>query len=166
MAAESTSISILYRCLRTRLCSGTKPVLGGQQGFTLVELLVAMSLMAIGIFAVIGMQLFSMNSDRIAHRLTVASSLAQQVFEDIMLWDPATAKGQCFVSAGTYPYYADPNNPSAATYTVPGAGTFTPTYTTTLGTGGNGVPTGVTKVVVTVTGAGRSISITGFKRRV
>lgn len=138
-----------------------------QRGFTMVELLVAITLMAIGLFAVAGMQVFAMNSNTIAHRLTVASSLAQQVFEDIMLWDPASAQGECFVNSNTYTYCADPvNNPGVTTITVPGAGTFTPTYVTTVGTGANGVPSGLTKVVVTVTGAGRTVTITGFKRRV
>lgn len=57
--------------------------LNNQKGFTLVELLVAITLMVIGVFAVIGMQTVALQSNSIADQLTVATSLASGAIEDI-----------------------------------------------------------------------------------
>lgn len=54
-----------------------------QNGFTLVELLVAITLMVIGVLAVIGMQTVALQSNSIANQLSVATSLASEALEDI-----------------------------------------------------------------------------------
>ena len=58
-----------------------------EKGFTLVELLVAITIMAIGILAVVQMQVVALQSNSIANKLGVATSLAQKVMDDIQSWD-------------------------------------------------------------------------------
>nr|WP_281415123.1 prepilin-type N-terminal cleavage/methylation domain-containing protein [Geobacter hydrogenophilus] len=134
-----------------------------QKGFTLVELLVAILLMTVGIFAVIAMQTTSMQANSIAMRLSVATSLAQEALEDILSLPPDDVT---LNSAGTFR-----NSVTRLPYplhksTIEGGGTYTATYTTKVGPDGV-VPQGITKViveVVEVARSGRSVAVTGFKR--
>ena len=135
-----------------------------QRGFTMVEVLVAMLLIVIGIFAVIGMQLAALRADSHAHQLSVATSMAQQELEDIMSWDPSDARIDV-ADGGPYNYFPDPANPANNFITIPGAGTFATTFNTLRGTSTNGITTGVTRVVVMVNyGNNSTVTITGFKR--
>jgi type IV pilus modification protein PilV len=139
-----------------------------RQGFTLIEVLVAMTLMVIGIFAVIGMQTTAMTANSSANQLTVATSLGQQVLEDIMSWSTSDSRiNPVPPSDGAFAYYPDPANPTNTFVTVPGAGKFTPTCTRTFGTSANGIPQGVVRIVVTVTYSNnKTVTFTGFKRLV
>lgn len=130
-----------------------------QNGFTLVELLVAILLMTVGIFAVIAMQTTSMKANSIAMRLSVASSLAQEALEDILsrsVDDTDLNPDGTFRNSGKRSY---PLRKS----TIEGGGTYSATYETTVGPA-NGVPQGITQVIVRVTGSSRSVAVTGFKR--
>jgi len=139
-----------------------REVLKNQNGFTLIELLVAVLLMSIGIFAVIGMQTFSINGNSISMKLSVASSLAQEALEDILSWKSDDTRITKSVAYAEY----DLNPATAAkTITIPAAGTYSASYATTVGPAA-GIPYGVTKVTVTVTGGGRTVTVTGFKRTV
>ncbi|CAG0941330.1 hypothetical protein ANRL1_00500 [Anaerolineae bacterium] len=131
--------------------------LKNQHGFTLVEMLVAILLMTVGIFALVGMQTVSMNANSISMKLSVATSLAQEVLEDIVSWRPNDSR---LTTAGPQTYDLDPK-PTATSITIQGAGTYSATYITTAG------PTdGTVRVTVTVTGGDRSVTITGLKRTV
>lgn len=55
-----------------------------QKGFTLLELLVAVSLMAIGLLAVVSMQAVAINSNSIANRSAVATAFGQGVMDEIL----------------------------------------------------------------------------------
>lgn len=133
---------------------------GSQKGFTLVELLVAILLMTVGIFAVIAMQTTSMNANSIAMRLSVASSLAQEVLEDILSWP---ADNPNFKTAGTYSYDLDPKTEGNG-ITIQGGGTYSATYQTIVGSDGTGVPQGITQLIVRVAGSDRDVTVSGFKR--
>lgn len=123
----------------------------GQSGFSLVELLVAITILAIGLFALAEMQTVAMKSGTIAQKITVATSLAQEAMEDIMSRDPADPSLN--TSAANISYA---NNVSIA-----GAGTFNVTYTVTIAT----PATGTTQIVVTVAGSGiQPVTITGYKK--
>lgn len=132
---------------------------GNQKGFTLVELLVAILLLTVGIFAVIAMQTTSMNANSIAMRLSVASSLAQEALEDI-LSRPADTPD--FRTSSIYDYDLDPTT-DGKSITLQGGGTYSATYETIVGQAA-GVPQGITQIIVTVTGGGRTVSVSGFKR--
>jgi prepilin-type N-terminal cleavage/methylation domain-containing protein len=155
---------------RRRGYGAVRNKLGNQNGFTMAELIIALALLLIGIFAVISMQIVSMKSNTLAHQVSVATELAQQALEDIMAFDSGDTT---ITVAGTYAYNRFVVNPSASpvsyanTLTLPGAGTYTVNYTTTVGTSANGIPTGVSRVVVLVSFTnGQTITITGFKRTV
>ena len=132
------------------------------KGFTLVEVLVALTLMAIGIIAIVNMQSVAMKSNTIAYKLSVATNLGQEVIEDLLAKNQDDPMFTTAVSNAVYDL--DPNT-AANSKTVTGAGTFSANYTTTKGTGSNGVPINVVSVVVTVTGNQiNPVSFTGFKR--
>ncbi len=131
----------------------------GQRGFTLVELLIAITLLSVGLFALAQMQTIAMKGGTVAHKVTVAMSLAQEAMEDIMSWDP-NSQPNLTTSVATPVVYA--NNVQVA-----GAGTFNITYTTTTST----PAIGITQIVVTVTDSGTAtgsgihpVVITGFKK--
>ena len=140
-----------------------KRLQGNERGFTMVEMLIAILLMTIGLLAVLTMQDVALNANSISMRLTVATSLSQEALEDILAWDPDN-HAELKTSTANAVYDLDPNA-SATSITVPGAGSYNATYTTTVGPA-SGIPKGLTKVIVTVTGAGRSVTVTGFKRTV
>jgi hypothetical protein len=120
--------------------------------------------MTVGLLAVLTMQDVAINANSISMRLTVATSLAQEALEDILSRNPDT-HADLKTSTANVVYDLDPNS-AATTISVPGAGSYSATYTTTVGPDASGIPDGVTRVVVTVTGGGRTVSVTGFKRTV
>lgn len=130
-------------------------IIRDQKGFTLLELLVAVTLLAIGLLAVASMQATAINGNAIANRNTVISSLAQEVMEDIVSWKssppPADARLLTTVSNANYPL----RNP-----TIAGAGTFSAVYSVTP----NNPVTQVSKIDVTVTGANKTVTLTCYKR--
>ncbi|MRR07605.1 MAG: prepilin-type N-terminal cleavage/methylation domain-containing protein [Deltaproteobacteria bacterium] len=128
-----------------------------QQGFSLVELLVAISILSIALLAVAGMQVVALNANSLANGLTVASSLAQAAMEDIMSWDPNGGAFDASVSNVTYDL--DPKT-AATSLTISGAGTFSATYSINTATPGSGV----VEIQVRVTGGGRNVSVTSYKR--
>ncbi len=144
-----------------------KRLSGNQDGFTMVEMLIAILLMTVGLLAVLTMQDVAINANSISMKLTVGTSLAQEALEDILSWNPDT-HADLKTSTANAVYDLDPNSSAATTISVPGAGNYSATYTTTVGPDPSGVPDGVTMVVVTVTetGSGRTIKVTGFKRTV
>ena len=151
---------------KNRKSGKNRSYLKNQQGFTLVELMVAVTLIAIGVFAVLGMQLAALHADTHAHQLSVSTSMAQQVLEDIMSWSDSDSRING-ADGNTFKYYPDPANPANTYITIVGVGVLTPTYTITRGTSLNGITTGVTRVVVQVSyGNGYTVTITGFKRMV
>ena len=146
-----------------------KSIERNQKGFTLLEILVAMSLMTIGIFAVIGMQSVAMNANKYANQLSVATSLGQQVLEDILSWEASDSRiNPTPASDGAFVYNPDPANPANTYITIAGAGTYTTTCARTLGTSANGIPIGVVRITVTITYANdsKNVTLTGFKRLV
>ena len=110
-----------------------------EKGFTLVELLVALTLMAIGILAVVQMQVVGMKTSSIANNLSVATGLANEVMEDIQSWDlntppvvnlfdpPAPA-----YTLGNQVYDRFQGARNVNSITIPSAGTFMATYNVTL----------------------------------
>ena len=59
----------------------------GKKGFTLIEMLVGLVLLAIGLLAIAGMQIRSVNGNSFSANLTQASILAQDRFESLRQLD-------------------------------------------------------------------------------
>ena len=128
------------------------------KGFSLVELLMAITLLAIGLFAVAGMQTVAMNANTIANKISVSSSIAQEVMEDIISWPQDSPSLN--TTAANIVYDLDKGS-AATTITVTGAGTFSATYSTTTST----PISGMTQIAVRVTCSGiQPVIITSYKR--
>lgn len=136
-----------------------------ERGFSLVELLIAITILAIGLLAVAGMQSTAISSNAWANRLSTATSLAQEVMEDLLAKD---ATDVIFSATSTAAYDLCPDalaTPPATTcpatsITISGAGTFSATRTITI----NNPVTGTVKIDVSVTDQTRTVTFTGYKR--
>ncbi len=96
-----------------------KKLISGQNGFTLLEVLIAISIFAIGLLAVATMQLSAIGGNRSGNRLTAATFLAEAQIE--------TLKNSGLSSAALTPgNYSDPNNP--VDETGAGGGAFNRTW--------------------------------------
>jgi len=133
-----------------------------EKGFTLVELLVALTLMTIGILAMVQMQIVAMQSNSMANRLSVATSLSQEVMDDIQSWDINTppVNGAFTANSANVVYARLGAGLNASSITFPDSGTYSAVYTITL------VPPDLTTafISVTVTGGGRTVTLTSLKR--
>ena len=140
-----------------------------ESGFSLVELLIAMSILAVGLLATVSMQATALQRNGFAQRTTEVAALARGAMDDLM----SRPGGSVFfqTAAPGIPFDLDPNT-AALTQTIQGA-----TYSATVIVTPNaavlvgGVPPAVsvpnlTQVIVTVTGGGRTATVTEFKRAV
>jgi len=94
---------MLYFNKKTHIFSGEREM-SGENGFTLIEILIAISIFAIGLLAVAALQITAFNGNRLGDEVTKATTLAQTQVEVL--------KGADFNSAALAPgNYVDPNNP-------------------------------------------------------
>jgi len=140
---------------------------GNQKGFSLVELLVAIMLFSIGIMAIATIQDIAIRENRHANTIASAGAIAQEVMENILSWDSSDAR---FPSSGsvTANYAQLGSTGNAASVLIPGAGTFTATYTMTANAQLNGAGATIadfTRIDVTVTNGTISYTLTGYKSR-
>ena len=98
-----------------------------QKGFTLLELLIAMSLLAIGLLAAASMQGTAANANYLANRVSVANNLVQQAAEDFLSLGKTDLKLNQS-TGGKVAYGTDVQ--------VPSAGTFRTKYQVTTNTDG------------------------------
>ena len=125
-----------------------KRVLNNRNGFSLVELLIAITIFAVGLLAVSGMQVTSKASS-----VSVASSLALSVMEEFMVMSSSAAivtTNQIIPASWS------------ADRTFAGAGTYEITYTVQTDT----PVSNVARIAVSVSGGDLSSPVTmvGFKR--
>ena len=122
-----------------------------QSGFTLIELFIAIMILAIGLSAAATMQAVALDSNSIANRISVSSSLAQQVAEEISsrsIADPLLNTN----SAGTYQFddWSTGAQQLVNSLSIAGAGTFTASYTIRANTFTGASFPGMTESQVTV----------------
>jgi prepilin-type N-terminal cleavage/methylation domain-containing protein len=126
-------------------------------GFSIIELLVAITILSVALMALVGMQSIAIKHTSISHKISVAESLAQEVIDDVLAYDISDPR---INSSQTFNYVFDPNT-NATSVTVAGAGTLSATVTTAINT----PAAGTTFVIVTVTGSGiQPVTIAGYKR--
>jgi len=124
------------------------------EGFTLLELLIAVTIFAIGLLTVAGMQVTAMQAGTTAQTQSVATALAQGVFEELMSRDPAAALFNA--EADEEPYAID--------QTILGQLTGGDNYQAVYSISPDTPATGLARVDVRVTGNNRSVRLSGFKR--
>jgi len=130
-----------------------KRVLNNRNGFSLVELLIAITIFAVGLLAVSGMQVTAIKGNSKASSVSVASSLALSVMEEFMVMSSSAAivtTNQIIPASWS------------ADRTFAGAGTYEITYTVQTDT----PVSNVARIAVSVSGGDLSSPVTmvGFKR--
>jgi len=131
-----------------------------QKGFTLIELMIALTIFAIGLLSVAGMQITAIKANASSNTLSVAGAVAQRVTEEILSNDSTDPFFQSPQADAVFDL--DPDT-AATTLDVAGAGTYSATYTLTTN-----VPVdNVSRIVVVVNGPnGRTATLTSFKRAI
>jgi len=127
----------------------------GQKGFTLLELLVAMSILTVGLLGLATMMSSGIGSDRFAHVVAVEGSVGSLVVEEITSRNGDDAIFAAAIADATY----DLDPASAATTRVVNGRTYSATYSVTP----NSPVTGVAAVSVTITGGGRTVTLNALK---
>ena len=129
---------------------------GSEKGFSLLELMIALSILAIGLLAMASMLTTGMGSNQMAQRVTVETSLAYSVLDELMARD---ASDTIFdVDQMNVVYDLDPDSANT-TRTVQGR-----TYSATYSIDVNNPVTGVVRIDITVTDGERTFTLTSFKR--
>ncbi len=141
-----------------------------ESGFSLIELLIAMSILAVGLLATVTMQVTALQRDGFAQRTTEAAALARGAMDDLMSRPGGDVFFQTAVAAPGIAFDLDPNT-AATTQTIQGA-TYSATVVVTPNASvsvGGAAPVSIlnlTQVILTVTGGGRTATVTEFKRAV
>jgi type IV pilus assembly protein PilV len=141
-----------------------------ESGFSLIELLIAMTILAVGLLATVTMQATALQRDGFAQRTTEAAALSRGAMDDLMSRPGGDVFFQTAVAAPGIAFDLDPNT-AALTQTIQGA-TYSATVIVTPNASvsvGGAAPVSVlnlTQVVLTVTGVGRTATLTEFKRAV
>lgn len=133
-------------------------------GFTLIEILIALTIFSIGLLAIAGQQLTAISFNSGSNLRTSTTAVAQGVMEEVMSWP---GNHDDFASDNTYNASIDPNDSDGdgddTTLQLEGAGSYSASYT--VDTGWQGI-TNLARIDVTVqeTNGGRTITLTNFKR--
>jgi len=93
---------------------------GGTQGFTLIEVLMAIGILAIGILAVFSMQISAVNGDAAARMRTEATILASRLAEEQMSlnYDNVVPEGPAKVGVYTWKIDVQNDSPMRSTKTI------------------------------------------------
>jgi len=135
-----------------------------QKGFTLIEILIAITIFAIGLLAIAGLQVSAINSNTGSNLRTATTAMAQGVMEQIMALDGNNSALQV-AGIHTDIINIDPNNVDADnnnwTSTLQGSGSFTANWTVAV----NNPVQNISRITVSVQeDGGRTITLIGFKR--
>ncbi len=96
--------------------------LTNQKGFTLLELLVALTIFAVGMLSVASMQVTALRENANSHSRTAAVSLASGIVEEIQRWAPNDTRLSSDVEKVKWTYFPGDS------ITIDGAGTFQAFY--------------------------------------
>ena len=133
-------------------------------GFTLLEVIVALTIFAVGMLGIAGVQLNAFDFNSNSNARTVAATLAQGAMERILSTDSSNANFKSTSvdkSCADDVCYLDPDNHTATTLDISGSGTYSATWSVTPNT----PVTDIATISVTVTGsAGKTVTLTNYKR--
>ncbi len=131
-------------------------------GFSLVELMIAMTIFAVGLLAVVSMQLTAIRGNSSANSLTTATAIAEGIIEEILAW---SGDNPVFEVDDPGRSWIFSESDSSESISLAGAGTFQARYAIDADYG----VSKLTRVQVTVSRPGggqrQSVILVGFKRR-
>lgn len=128
---------------------------GNEKGFTLLELLVAMSVLSIGILGVATMMATGIGTGRFAHVVAVESSIASSVLEEMTARDGSDTVFSTNVTGAIY----DLDTSTVDTGRMVQGRRYTATYSITT----NNPVVGAARIDVVVTGGGRTATYSSLK---
>lgn len=134
------------------------PKLKSESGFSLLELMIAITILAIGLLATATMLTTGMSSNRFSYRQTVETSIANSVLDEILSMGSADV---LFDATITNVAYDLDTAGAATTRTVEGIA-----YSATYSIAPNAPVVGSATVTVTVTGGGRTATLSTIKRAI
>ncbi len=127
-------------------------------GFTLVELLIAIFILAVGLLGTASMMASGIGGNRLSNRVTVESGIVHSVMDEFMARD---ASDTVFNTAVTDVVYDLDSSGGATTRVVQGI-TYSATYSITT----SDPVTGMVRLDISVGGGGRTLNMTSFKRSI
>lgn len=132
-----------------------------EAGFSLIEVLVAISVFVIGLLAIASIQVDSIGHNARSNTRSVSTSLAQGILETVLSYSELdnTFDG---IAQGTV-WDLDPAT-AATTITLPGAGTYSATWWVRTDTPVDNVARVDVTVVGPVGPLSRTVTLTGYKR--
>ncbi len=124
-----------------------------QSGFSMIELLIAVVILAVGLLGLAELQVTAINANAQSSSIDVANALAQKAIEDIAAM---SADEPIFAANVTGAPWKD------GSYDIEGAGTYNITYDLTTNFGS---VTGLSRIIVHVRSAGDVSNVLGHRTR-
>lgn len=106
----------------------TRNILQKETGFSLIEVLVAVTIFAIGLLATASMQITALQSNAGAHKMTTINSAAAGIVEEILTWAPDDPRLVDENGGNPRSWDFDPTGSVNNTLTVGGGGRFVARY--------------------------------------
>jgi len=125
----------------------------GQSGFSLVELLVAVLILAVGLLGLAELQISTMKANAQGDSIMVANHLAQKIIEEVSMADSDDVRFTVAAIGTTW---------TGSPFTIAGAGVYNVTYDVVIDHGG---VTGLSQVTVNVDSAGAVMNVLGARQR-
>jgi type IV pilus assembly protein PilV len=102
-----------------------------EAGFSLIEVLVALTIFAVGLLATAGMQITALQSNAGAHKMTSINTAAAGIMEEILTWAPDDPRLVDENSGNPRSWDFDPTAAVNNTLTVGGGGVSLPAISLT-----------------------------------
>ena len=119
-----------------------------EAGFSLIEVLVALTIFAVGLLATASMQITALQSNAGAHKITTINAVASGIMEEILTWEPGDSRLED-VAGNPHAWDFDPTSTVNPILTVRGGGSFTAEYVVAPDTPINSVSTITIRVTST-----------------